>query len=170
MNGLPAVEDIYEMDDDGYCGSWLGLHIRAHVDDETAVALAWSHMECDGREGSLTPPRRTYLRKVPSHDGMRFHYSGRGRGATPVTLMEQPHGWSYWCDVPGCRSQFVRGTAVTGIPRGYILNGADLGVQQQYRADEYAYLCRWHHKRYDADLSAARAEAMRAYYAERDAS
>lgn len=169
--GLPQIEDIYEAFDDEL-GSWMGVLIAGHHDDETAAALTWAYILDEGRDsGTLGAPVRTWVRKVPRSGGyMAYVYGGPGRGASPVTRIEQASGWTHWCDVPRCRWQFVPGSTRVGVPRINIINGDELGSQPQHRDREYVYLCRDHYRRYEEDLRAARKKALDDYYAGRAAS
>jgi len=160
----PNIEDIYE-DWGDELGSWMGVLIDGHVDDDTAVAMTWAYMVEECRDDSLSNPRRRWVRKVPRDGRVSYCYTDApGRGARAVTIVETSavNPWQYWCDAPGCRWQFVPGSARSGVPRATISNADEFSAQQQYRPGEYLYLCRDHCQKYEDALRAARIAALAA--------
>jgi hypothetical protein len=93
------VEDIYELDVDDGLGSWMGVIIDGHVENDVALPIAWASAIEYGRDVTFGCPRRTHLRKVPLRDGgWRASYSRNpGRGAKAVTVVEEFTGWHERC-------------------------------------------------------------------------
>lgn len=168
MSGWPDYEDIYEWDF-GEPGSWMGMHMLGHFDDETATAYAWAVMVEEYRDHTIQPPVRTWVRKVPCRDGSySFAYSRKpGRGATAVTRIDVQGPWRLWCDVRRCTGRFVPGSATCGVSTTTFANPeawfGDDPEPQEPRQSEYRYLCRDHAERYHAAMKTARAEAVEAY-------
>lgn len=161
-------EDIFEAYDDSL-GSWMGILIDGHVDDETAVALMWAIQQerlDDGDDDAcdpITPPKRCWLWKVPRDGFMTYHYADQpARGAKPVTRVEVTSRWAYRCDLPGCENHYVKGGASMGFP---IENFIDPPEPRQ--VDRYVYMCRRHARSFDDRLAEARREALAKLQAER---
>ena len=95
--------EIYEMDDGGDMGSFMGFHVTGHghhIDEIERFLdrVADEHLYTeDPTEWEAT---EAWVRAVPipgtgSH---RFVYASRpGPGAKAVTLLQQPWGWERWC-------------------------------------------------------------------------
>lgn len=156
---LWGIEDLREWDGEIF-GSSMGFHILGHLTDDEAVPYAWSILleqdEIYAEDVALDPPKRTWVRKVPTEAGYLFAYtSAPGRGAYPVTLIEYARSWAYRCDLPGCERHYVKGGASAGIPVSQCIDPpAD-------RQDErYVYMCRRHADSFNERLAAARRIAL----------
>lgn len=168
-------EISYEDDGDGYCGDILAININGHGHHFDDIELLLESMRDDElpyeEDGGCWEVYESYLRKVPTPQGSAHIYSGKGRGARAITVVERPQAWDYWC------LNHPYEPARVGIPDEQIINGEALITQRLTELDQeidprrdvdrwegrspgYIYMCRECSDDFHIRLAEARKEAL----------
>lgn len=169
---LPAYTISYEADGDECGTDIVAVNIHGHGHGTDLIETLLAYLQHEGYlDGGSWDIREDHLRHVPGEHMTRHVYSGPGRGARPVTVVERTRFWGWWC----YRHPYE--PATSGAPATQIIDGealvearlALLNAAEEPRPDVHAprhgmpgyiYMCRdCAHDHYDR-LNAARREAL----------
>lgn len=90
MSLLDDVEPLYEADGSPWGpGPVCRLHLLGHVDDDTAVAVAWAWLYGQELDGRIDRARRLWTSHIDDEGDERVVYStARREGWAPVTRID----------------------------------------------------------------------------------
>lgn len=161
MFDIPPFNEVREVDGDGEVGGLIGFHLTGHghhpdVVDWFLNTEAADYLDYDDESPTEWEITETWVRTVPlgRTGAYQYVYSGPGRGARAITVIEHPWGLRYWCiNHPDER-------AMTGIPASRVIDGEqvvadrlaalaadidprpDVQASYGYGDSGYIYMCR----------------------------